>query len=136
MTRFRIIAGLATVLLIACSDGEVPRMPESRGAISNLSLLFSKPLDCDGRLFDGYVYLHSEPGYYSFWPSAKADLSSKIIVMPGTGEQLFSRRMQFHQGQRIHIRGTIRLQIDCFAKRECVPFEKPIAIDDLQFMEP
>lgn len=127
---------LPALLLLALGACAAPGEPP----ISDLAAVLARPLDYDGRRFEGYVYLDVAPNYYAFWPTPPGDgravQQSDIILMPGSGEELYGHEPVWKQGQRLYIRATIRPQRGCFGPQPCVPFLRPVFFDDLKILEP
>lgn len=128
------IMGVLLVLMASCAGTS---MHSTTGCeVDNIQHILDDPLYYSGKVFCGHVYTGEDSEVMVFLPAKganwRAALANPILL---AGKPLNGVEQPYPQNQRVLVRGRIIPQFSCFRKdvvggEECVPFGKPILIED------
>ena len=126
-------------IIFAAGCATVGPLHSGAETLSDMSVVYAKPLETDGKIFEGRVFVFVSSGFYAFLPEDVADSrafdSYEVSVLPGTGQSLHDLVPALKTGDRIFLRGRIRVDRACFTSTTCTPWSRPVFIDDLSVLK-
>lgn len=120
------------LLLGACvpPKGKISRVTECH--YSTLGDVADEPNKANGKMFCSQLYSYSKHGFLAFYDRPVRDTTEALeraALLIGDKDAKLNFKTSYPlDGERVNVRGVLRLQLSCFTgeQNSCVPVAKPI----------
>jgi hypothetical protein len=137
------LVGMGAAAIVAACSSFIPSA-EARLAECQVTLiadLLKNPVKSHNKTFCGYVYLYEGERFYAFLPKPITGPSlpatdDPVLLLGRSSDPSGLASLERHKtGDRVFVRGRLRVEPSCFRAATCVPWPKPIYLEQFELSE-